>query len=317
MRVLVTGGTGFIGSHLVRALVQRDHEVTLLTRATSDAWRLTDVRTKVTLVPIALEDRLSLDRVIEEARPEMVYHLGMPTGLRRSSDLETTTEYLRYNLNVLMSLVQALNALPQRPRALVRTGSIAEYGFGDAVWKEFDAERPSSAYGAALLSGTRFLSAITDTNAVPVRTARPALTYGPAQSNDFFVPSAIETLLAGRPLNVERPEDRRDYIHVDDVARGLMRYGSLPDAPAVLNLSTGTSISSKDLALEIAKQIGASPDLISFGEQDHANCLAADATLAQSTFSWEPKTTLASGLTGTIDWFKAQRKTAKPMSISL
>lgn len=308
-RTLITGGAGFIGSHLVRACLQRGDDVTVLVRAGSDLGRIAHELGQVSLQHVDLMDRGEVKEVMAEARPQVILHLAVRTRFQTApdlSDLTVANEDHQGFLNLLSSAVTA----PSPPDVFVRAGTLAEYGPIETPYRESDLPRPAGTYGLNALMGTQVLQALQARLPFAAATARIALTYGEGQSEDFLVPHLIARCLEGQPADIRNPEDTRDLIYVGDVVDALLRMADGPDAVAgqVINVARGVAPSMREVAQVIAGAVGADPTLLRFGTQIGVTPrLLADATLAEDLLGWRAKTTLKDGIAQTVRWAQPLR----------
>lgn len=307
-RVLITGGTGFIGSHLARACVARGDQVSILARPGSDMGRLDDILHHVTLLHAPPQDAGSVAAALAQATPETIFHLG---NTNRFAPDQPATAAMQsacaLNLAPMLALLDAAARLRQPPMAFVRAGTIAEYGDAPIPYAEARRAAPRSAYGWAALAATQAMAAMAGSLPFATVTARLALTYGPAQSDDFLVPALIRNCLRGKASVVQRPEDRRDLVHVDDVVAGLLRIAEAPAAAGpVVNLASGQAPAMREVAGLIAGLTGARGLIACGAQQSPASELRAAPTLARHAFGWQARTTLQDGLAATVEWERRQ-----------
>ncbi|NOT29318.1 MAG: NAD-dependent epimerase/dehydratase family protein, partial [Planctomycetes bacterium] len=220
--VLVTGGTGFIGSHLVHALVGLGAEVHVLHRPSSARGRLTDVAERVTTWVGDLTDAQSIQEICAEIEPRSVYHLAADTGVRLADpELEAVRASLAQNVLGSLNLVLALRRAGST-RVLVRLGGVEEYGRGRAPFRETQREAPVSPYSASQVAVTHYLQMLQPSLGFDALTLRPSLVYGPAQSERFFVPSLVRACLAGRVFAMTSGTQVRDLLFVNDLVAALL-----------------------------------------------------------------------------------------------
>lgn len=313
-RVLVTGGAGFVGSHLVRRLIARGDEVHLLLRGSTRLDRLHDLADRLTFHRLDLGDRAALGAAVKAAAPHEVYHLAVDTRGSTTPDLPTARQSVTDNLLVLIDLLAALSDLPEPPQALVRAGTIAEYGRSPLPFREEAREDPVNPYGAGMLAGTHYLAMLEGALQFPVRTARLALIYGQHQSGEFLIPRMIRACLEGRPSRVDRPEDTRDLLFVSDAVEALLALGActLPGS-SVLNIGTGHAPTMREVAQLILQTTGADPALVSFGEGKSRPGIAdlqVCSDRAKAALGWSATTTLAQGIAATVAAMRAVQPTA-------
>jgi nucleoside-diphosphate-sugar epimerase len=309
--VVITGGTGFIGAHLVRGCLARGESVTVIARPSSDAWRLADVRDRLSLVRLDATVPHALTECLLRARPDVIFHLGMTTGHRLAGPDRTFAGALATNVNPLATLLDAAAGLPRPPRRLVRAGSIAEYGPRNKVMSEGDREAPADPYGYSSLAATHLLSARALSLPFEAVTARLALTYGPMQSGDFFIPSAIENALAGRRVEVRRPDDRRDLVYVEDVVNGLLALADAAslDGTTVVNIGSGSAPTTRETAETLLDVAEAPRNLLVCHPQAEARVLGCDTSRMKDLVGWHALTPLSAGLEKTIAWHRHQSAT--------
>ncbi|WP_224826184.1 NAD(P)-dependent oxidoreductase [Cognatishimia sp. MH4019] len=303
--VLITGASGFIGSHLVRACLERGDRVTALLRPQSGTARLADMLDRIHVKRCDLTDHDALLAILKEARADMIFHLGATTRYPHPMAAGDHDRARVDNLAPVQALVSACLDVP--PLVLVRCGTIAEYGDISLPYREGAAESPVGVYGASMLAATRYLERVQPELGFPVRTARLALTYGPRQNADFLIPQLLDACLAGKALTVERPDDRRDLIFVDDVVSSLLILAERADAAeAVTNIGSGHAPTVHEVAQMIIALTDADPTLLKLGEPDGGpRELRLNVARAARTLDWKAKVPLDEGLRRTLEWMRS------------
>lgn len=301
-RTLVIGATGFIGSHLCRRLVAEGDEVVAMIRPGPPAIAREALPAPVATLTADLEDREALGACLREARAERIFFLASQTrpAMARTA---TTAQLSLANLRTILNFLEALCALPDPPRLVVRTGSIAEYGHVAVPFREVEREMPVTPYGASMLAGTQYLAMLAPNLPCPVATARLALVYGPGQPDSFFVASQIKGCIARRPVPVARPQDRRDLIHVEDAVDGLLALAANPPPGAsILNIATGVAPRMAEVAEHIAIAAGLDPARIPIAPVDPADppsVLLSDPSRARDWLGWMPRIRWEDGVAST------------------
>jgi len=308
-RVLITGGTGFIGSHLVRDCLSRGDEVTVLTRPGSDPWRLADVLDRIALVHVRPLDARETASAVLRASPERVFHLAALTRVPARDDLSDLDDAITGNVQPLRVLLDALRRLDRQPLAFVRAGTLAELGERDRILDPDEAEAPRDAYGLSALMGTHLLRLARARMDLPAVTARLCLTYGGDQSPDFLIPDLIRKGLTGIPAHVRRPLAQRDLIHVSDCVAALQAVaGHAASLPPVVAVSTGRPLPMGQVAGMIAALIDGdgTPSLRPSVPPDAAHVVSCRPSAELSALGWQPRTGLAQGLRRTIEWERSR-----------
>lgn len=308
LSVLVTGGTGFIGSHLTRRLVREGARVHLLVRPESRSWRIRDVWADVTCWQGNVTDFDSVERCITGARPAVIFQVaGATHGRGLANDLAQIDQSIEMNLKGTLNVLKAAHRCEQAVQCIVRTGGLEEYGNGKAPYDEDQRESPVSAYSASQVATTHYCQMMGRGLGLPIVTLRPALTYGPAQSTSFLVPALILHCLEGRDFEMTSGEQGRDYVYVEDVVDAYLRAALTPEARGeVINIGSGREYRIRDVAERILRlteaairlQTGRSPRPC---EIQHLFCRIEKAA---RILGWSPRTALEEGLAYTIAWYR-------------
>jgi NAD dependent epimerase/dehydratase len=309
----VTGAEGFIGSHLVEALVSRGHRVRALVLYNSwGSWGWLDqlapeVLSSVEVVMGDVRDPRATLEFVEGA--DVVYHLAALIAIPYS--YRAPHSYLETNAGGTMNVLEAVRA--HRTPRMVHTSTSEVYG--TAVRVPIDEEHPlqaQSPYSATKVAADKLAESYHASFDVPVVTLRPFNTYGPRQSARAVIPTIITQLAAGRSdvaLGATAPT--RDLLYVADTAAAFIAAAEAPAEAVVgtvLNAGTGREISIGDLAVLIAQLMGRTLSLAEEAERlrpDRSEVmrLLADATRLRELTGWAPTRTLEQGLAETIEWF--------------
>ena len=302
-RVLVTGGAGFIGSHLVASLVGAGHDVAVLVRPSSSRERLGATLATVRLVEGEVADPNAVMKELGPWRPDACAHLAW------FSDPHT---YLasRENLSALnASLAFVARLLDSGCRRFLITGTCAEYSPSDQRLTEDSPTGPRTLYAASKLSLKMLATELAAEGNASLAWARLFHMYGPFENEQRLVPAVINTLLKGAKFAATDGTQLRDYLHVADVASGLKDLVGA-GANGTFNICSGIPVSVREVIATIAEILGRS-EAIQFGAVAHRGwdppILAGDnARLVEQT-AWAPSRGLREGLTQTVDWWRAHK----------
>lgn len=308
---LVTGAAGFIGSHLVEALLAKGAHVRAFIRYNSRSDRgWLDTLPKATLdnVEIIAGDIKDSDAVRYAVKGcDVVFHLAALIGIPYS--YIHPRNYVDTNVIGTTNVLTA--ALDHGVKRVVHISTSEVYG--TAQYVPIDESHPKvgqSPYSASKLSADLLADSFHRSFKLPVVTIRPFNTYGPRQSQRAVIPTIIAQLLAGNELNLGATTPTRDFTFVTDTAAGMIRGTEVDEAVGMtINLGTGSEISIGDLAQLIAKEMGIDAKLhrdstrLRPGDSEVERLLSNNA-LAQSVLKWRPVIDLETGLKRTIEWFK-------------
>jgi len=307
VRLLVTGGAGFIGSHLVDRLVADGHEVAVVDNLASG--RAERVRPPARLHPIDLRDR-RLAEVLEAERPEVVFHQAAQTDLRRS----VADPVFDAEVNVLGSV----NLLEASRRAGVRRVVFASSG--GAIYGETETlptpedhpTRPASPYGVAKLAVEHYLACWQGLYGIGTVSLRYANVYGPRQ--DPFGEAGVVAIFAHRMLGGEPPlingdgEQTRDYVYVDDVVEANLHALERPEVSGPINIGTGIETTVNVLFHRLRELTAARvPERHGPPKAGEQRRSGLDPTLAKRLLGWSPRVGLVEGLARTVESFRRER----------
>ena len=307
-RVLITGASGFIGSHLTKRLVDNGYDVHALTSAVSSVYpaRLIELRDRVTLHEGNLIDRSAMDAVVEEARPEIVWHLGAYTHVGKS--WHRVDECIQANVQGTVNLLQALDGSGYE--RFVYTGTSEIYGNVDVPFREDVLVNPISPYSVSKYAGERYCRMFHEGHGWPVVMLRPFNAYGPAQTPDRVIPEIIVRSLRGQELKMTQGRQKREFNYVEDLAEGFELAGTVPGIEGeLINLGCGEDVSMRDLAMMVVDLLG-NPVEPQFGALPDRPTeiwrMYCDNTKARTLLGWSPRHTLEDGLAKTIEWYRTE-----------
>jgi UDP-glucose 4-epimerase len=307
-RVLVTGATGFIGSHLCRRLLDDGAEVHALTSTVSSVYpvRLVDIRDRITLHGGNLNDSGAMDSVVERADPAVVFHLGAYTHVGKS--WERVDECIQTNIHGSVNLLQALAR--SNYERFVYTSTSEVYGDVAVPFQEDAVVDPLSPYSVSKYAGERFCRMLHRGRGWPIVVVRPFNAYGPAQSPDRVIPEIIVKALRGERLAMTEGHQTREFNYVDDLADGFVRAATVPGIEGeVFNIGGGEELSMRELATTTLALMG-DPIVAEFGALPERPTeiwsMRADVTKATKVLGLPPARPLRDGLEQTIAWYRRE-----------
>ena len=315
MRVLVTGGAGFIGSHLVEKLLASGHEVVIL----DDFNDFYDPQTKhanvaglardVTVYHVDLRDTESVRNLFHREKVDAIAHLAARAGVRPSIQQPR----LYYDTNVTGTLLLLEAARVTGVERFVFASSSSVYGASKRIPFSEDEhlKQTLSPYAATKIAGEFLCSTYSHLYNLRVVALRYFTVYGPRQRPDLAIHQFTRRIYAGQPIDqFGDGSTRRDYTYIDDVIQGTMaalQYeGSLFD---IFNLGENDTIQLKDLIAAIENALGKKAKINQLPEQPGDMPLTcADISKARKLLCYKPTTRLSDGLPRFIEWFLRSAK---------
>jgi dolichol-phosphate mannosyltransferase len=304
-RVLVTGGTGFVGANLVRRLLGDGHDVHLLVQPAFTTWRLADLRREVHLVHADLAEAPAVDAAVRRVRPDWIFHLAAYGAYSWQLDLE---RMLRTNVLGTVNLARA--ALRQGVGAFVNTGSSSEYGFKDHRPSEREWLDPNSHYAVTKAAATQFCRYTAQSENVHLVTLRLYSVYGPWEEPGRLMPAVVVHAADNRLPPLVAPDTARDYVYADDVCDAYVRAATRTRLPrgAVFNVGSGrqTTIRQVVAAARGALGVRARPVWGSMPNRRWDTTVwVSDPRAIRRALGWRARTPLAQGLRRMAAWLAA------------
>ena len=307
-RVLVTGATGFIGSHLTRALV-REGAIVYATRRSPDARTRVPVG-DVEWIPADLTDAGSLAKAVRTADPAVVFNLA---AYGTTFDQKDPEHAYRVNVDGSWNLWRALDGSGAR---LIHAGSCGEYGQAMGQVTEDHVCKPTWFYPATKNASVVLLSTLGLQYGRETVSLRPFGPYGEGDDANRVIPHVVRALLRGEEVRVTPGEQLRDYAHVDDHVDAILLAGArpLPHRVAIYNTGSGEVITLRTLLEAVADAVG--PDarsLLRFGAVPYRDSevweMCCDIGAARRDLGYAPRVSLAEGLRRTATWFRERAAT--------
>jgi UDP-glucose 4-epimerase len=307
MRILVTGGAGFIGSHVVDAYIAAGHQVAILDNFSTG--------TEANLNPAAeahrvdLRDQPSVDKVIGSFRPDIVNHHAAQSEVPKS--VADPTFDAQVNIIGGLNLLKACVDHAVKKVIFISTGG-ALYGEPDVVPADEDHPvRPLSPYGTSKYCFEQYLGTFKRTFGLEFTVLRYANVYGPRQ--DFHAEEGrvvaifASRMLEGKPVTIDGDgEQSRDMLHVGDAATANLAALERGDG-GTFHISTAMPVSVNDLYRKLALLTGyKQPPNYGPARKGDVYRIGLDNTRAKVGLGWEPGVDLEEGLSLTVDYFREQ-----------
>ena len=331
-RVLVTGGTGFIGANLTRRLLKEGHETHLLVRPGHQSWRIAELQDHVCLLEADLQDKERINALVAGLRPEWIFHLAAYGAYSWQKD---AAQIIDTNCLGFWRLMEA--CLEVGFEAFINAGSSSEYGLKDHAPAEDEDLEPNSRYAEAKASATIHCIRAAREHGANIQTLRLYSAYGPYEDPGRLIPKLIAHGLRGELPPLVNPEIARDFIYVEDVVDAFLAAashpfkkpaasqslnvpaasqspqvcaavcGSVADIDPVYNVGTGIQTTIREI-VEIARcelDIKAEPQWGSMPDRSwDTSVWVSDSRRICERLGWRPRHTLEEGFRATIQWFR-------------
>jgi nucleoside-diphosphate-sugar epimerase len=308
-RVLLLGGTGFIGQWVARALCASGASLTVATRNTRAAAALLARRQlTASCAPLDVTSAGAVRQLLDDTRPQVVFNCA-GYGVARDERDEATM--WRLNAEWPRLLVEALAARVAdgddwKGQRLVHVGSGAEYGSQESVLREDTIPMPTSAYGRSKLAGTQQVIA----HGSQMLAVRLFNVYGPGEQDGRLLPTLLAAAHHGTSVPLSQGLQRRDFTYVEDVAEGLLRLGLEPQIQGgLVQLGSGTLRTVREFVERAGAVIGITADRLDFGavatRSLETEYTGVDITRLRTILGWSPATSIESGVRRSIDWIAA------------
>jgi UDP-glucose 4-epimerase len=306
MRVLVTGGAGFIGSHIVDQCVAAGHEVAIVDNLWEEGGGKTqNLNAQATFYRADVTDEAALARIFDEVRPEIVSH----QAAQHSVAISTKNPQLDARVNILGLLNVLTNCTRTGTRKIVFASSGATYGTPAYLpINEETPQRPESPYGITKMVTEHYLRYWQEANGLTYTALRYGNVFGPRQ--DPNGEAGVIAIFAKRFLHHESVridwdgEQQKDYVFVEDVARANLLALDHGDNE-IFCIGTGRGASVNELYRALEKTTGYSPEIVRAPKRPGDIYLAYfDSSKAARVLGWKPQETLEEGIRKTVDFFR-------------
>jgi UDP-glucuronate 4-epimerase len=314
MRMIVTGGAGFIGSHLVDRLLAEGHEVTAvdnfdafypraLKERNLDCAR---VNPRFRLLELDIRDRTGVEALVSRVQPEAIVHLAARAGVRPS--IEHPALYADVNVVGTVHWLEAARRVEPRPRFVYASSSSVYGDRPTAPFRETDpVDHPVSPYAATKKACELLAHTYYHLHGLPVTGLRFFTAYGPRNRPDLAIAKFAALIERGRPVPMFGDgSTRRDYTFVADIVDGIARAIAHCREHHLYNLGNSHPIALGDMIAELGVALGKTPAIQHLPEQPgDVRMTCADISHAAAELGYAPRTPFGEGLKQFVAWFRA------------
>ncbi len=304
-RILITGATGFIGSHLARRLVASQHRVTALIRPSSNLWRIKDIAPDIKIIPADL-NHLDTRSFKKQLGPiDIVYHLAAYGISQKENDFDLL---MQTNLFATQKILDLCNNL--KIKKVILCGSCFEYSGGKKI-KESTLPDPVSEYGFSKFSASILANSFFLREKLPIVNLRLFTPFGPFEDAERLIPSTILRALNNQPILLTTGHQTRDFIFIDDVVNAFLLAAQSSQAIGeTCHIASANATSIRDIVKMILR-LAQSRSQAQFGKlplrPQEIKTLSGDFSKAKRLLKWQPHVSLEDGLRKTIDWFRMNK----------
>jgi nucleoside-diphosphate-sugar epimerase len=302
MRILLTGATGFIGSHLLKKLMMINVPVAILVRKKSDNWRILEMQKEVHVIQGELENIASITGPIINFKPDTLVHLawyGVENRFR--NDYQQVSLNLTHVANLLQLAEEACI------KKIIAFGSQGEYGPQNIPIDEKVIPRPTTLYSAAKLSAFHLFNVFCKQQSIDFSWIRLFSIYGPKDNGSWLIPTVIKQLFLKREPALTAGTQKWDFLYIDDAVDAIIKILQTENTNGIFNLGSGRSLAIREIVEKIRDNIDPALEL-GFGlipyREDQVMFLEANIEKLKTLANWMPQIGLDEGLQKTIAWYK-------------
>ena len=302
-KLLIVGGTGFIGKNLTQKAVASGFSTTVL------SLNLPEEGFQVYSAKYFQANVTNLDQLKEVLlNQKFNYVINLSGYVDHSGFLVGGINVINAHFSGVINLLQALDW--SHIKRFVQIGSSDEYGSLPSPQHEEMSESPISSYSLGKLASTKLLQMLYRTEKFPVVILRLFLVYGEGQNNERFLPQIINGCLMDKVFPTSKGEQLRDFSHIDDITNGILMSLDRDEVNGeIINIASGVPASIREIIETIQKLIGyGRPDFGKIDYRDGENMsLIADITKAKKLLGWSPKVGINEGLERTVNHFRINK----------
>ncbi|RSD27651.1 NAD-dependent epimerase/dehydratase family protein [Mesobacillus subterraneus] len=315
MRILITGGAGFIGSHLAVKMLKEQHELAILDNL-HPYYSVERKKQHLEVIKLAgdfefyqsdLLDREETIRIIEKFSPEAIVHLAALPGVAYS--ILRPLEYIDYDVKATVNVLEGAGKAGVRQVVFASSSSVYGMQNQEIPFKEDMATgKPISPYAASKYAAESFCHVYGHLYGLDMKILRFFTVYGPWGRPDMAIVNFIKKLKQGEEITVFGQGGSRDYTYVSDIVAGIERAIEKLQHSAILNIGSGRPISMEQLLAELKLYY---PDMVIRRDGERAGDVDrtwADISAARELLGYEPKMDFSKGIAETVAWAEQYEK---------
>ncbi|MEQ8224079.1 MAG: dTDP-glucose 4,6-dehydratase [Candidatus Eremiobacterota bacterium] len=306
MKILVTGGAGFIGSEFIRQCVRAGQKIVLVDKLTyaADLKRLEEVEKNITFYEADINNREFVNYIFSEEKPDVVVHWAAESHVDRS--IVDASPFIEANVKGTQVLLDVCRAYNIKKFINISTDEVYGDLGEEGQFFEHSPLSPNSPYSVSKTSADMLGRAYYRTYGLPVITVRPSNNYGPWQYPEKLVPVVILKALNNKPVPVYgKGENVREWLYVSDCAGAVLKIVEAGKKGEIYNIGSSQERKNIDTVKSILHILGKSEDLIEFVKDrpGHDFRYSLNADKIKSEISWEATVKFEEGMEKTVKWY--------------
>jgi len=311
MKVLVTGASGFLGAHVVRALLKEGAHVIAAHRQGSNTWRLDAIEKSLNGLiheTVDLASKNTIENAMQEHKPNVIVNCAAYGVDYRQQVCE---EAIQSNITAVSWLIDAAKKFGVS--RFIQIGTCYEYGNQAEALTEKACLHPQGIYSVTKASGTLLALDYAKSIGVPLVVLRPFGMYGPLEGEHKFVPMLFKACMHNEAIDLTKGEQLRDYLYVEDAASAILTMAAITDFPngEIFNLASGIPLKLRDFGEAAQAVIG--QGILNWGAKpyrtDEMMSVIANIDKLKTYAGWQPRISLAQGLSLTFKEIESRVET--------
>ena len=292
-KILLTGGTGFIGKAVLEALKDEPFEIHVCTRNTV-SMQTESIKSNVVYHQCSLNDYVAIGKLIEDIKPEGLIHLAWYVNPKDYINSEENYKWIEISENLFKTFIK------HGGKRIFSAGTCFEYEFTDGLLDEYNSRiNPISIYAQCKVRVNEILKECTRDNDVTYVWGRIGYIYGENEHAGRVVPYIIETLRKNEMVTCKNATAQRDYIYVKDLGEAIVK-SFLSTYEGELNLGTGKGIQMQEIFMEIARQLNQEEKVILKDEPVSPKSLVLDVKRLENEVGYKKQTDIKAAVTNIL-----------------
>ncbi|MBG0970683.1 NAD(P)-dependent oxidoreductase [Bacillus sp. SRB3LM] len=302
-KILVTGGHGFIGAHLVRRLLQEEAQVSILARENANLWRIQNILKDIQICNGDIVDTQKINNISRKLKPDYIFHLAADSGC---SSKTTSIQKIKTNILGTANIVEAIAQIGCKK--IINLGSSSEYGASLQKIDENTDINPIDIYGITKSTATKIAHNVALKHKMDIVTLRPFNIFGEGESSERLFPYVILQLLQGKNVHLTNCTQTRDYCYIENLITALILAAKKTNIKnEIFNIGSGITHSLQYFVEIIFENFETNKKplygFLPYKENERMN-VSSDVSKIKKILNWDITTPLEKGIQNTIKWYK-------------